>query len=1211
MGVLRESSVMLQKYVAILAVFLSFIATDALALGLGRVSVESSLNQPLRMRIEVLQLGDTRLQDVNIQVASPEDFKRFNIERSVFLDNIRFTTDVNSQGNFVILSTNQIVREPYLSFILETRWTNGRLLSEHTILLDLPVYEDEAITALPVRRAISTVLTPQSSRQAAEPSVASNSSIPSVQPSIQPEVIVPPSAVGSGAMQNTAEEASDSVESSTESDSSQAEAFSALTQTAADELEVELAEDLVDDSKPLTALDEEPDNVADDSSEELVDDTGDGNTDDSSADDNNAGDLAAESVSDDSAFEEKAQATAEADPVEEVAPETITTGYTDTLSGIALRIRPDESVSIQQAMLAIQELNPDAFIGGNINRLRNGEVLRVPSIRDIQAIGQREAVAEVRRQNQLATTNVQPLAAPSNTVPGQDEEASGQLSVVTSDPDADSTNGAGISVDSDDNALDDRIGELENQLALREEEADRARIEKEELEFRLAELDEQIAAAQEIIRLRDLQLAQLQQSLANAAAEAELLAQESKSAVPISAEVTATETQPAGYVDSLLKTLMGNSIALIAAAVVVILALAGFLVMRNKGKQSDPEGLDSINENGFKGVTDAQDVADDSVAAMGSEFHDYKQSELDSELDEIFSIGEQKQEGLSGISAVPVLDAEEDVALGVDILIERGQLEHADFLLAQVLKQNPEDVQLLLKQLEITVARGDLSVFEVQAERLQNQNNPAVDEKIDVLRKELSAYTIIEPPAEDTAASEAETLRQKAETTSFLDDLGIDLEAFEDDSFHLAGDPIEEHPASKPLDVSSDELAEESAPDAIDMMFDPGVESNSDPVASEPAIEAPAEGEKTASSKGVEFDGEEADGVTEVELSVETAADEVVFETLEFDQNAAPELAGGDSKDLECLEIDTLEFDVAEPEQEVPTPAKPEEELDLEAFTYETPTSAAPPVEEVVRDGSFDESELDDNVLDFDFDYADINAETELDAVADPKGFDFDDDSTAAVVEKSTASDDEISLDFGDQEGADHAARVKHDSATAAIDDDFDFDLNELEINTDDFDISDAEIELTDDDLLDLDSEESSIEDVNEESVVTAEKSPKTPSASPNPVDDDIAFGFDDDFEVAETPADIVVGTDTDAGDDLDFLAEDDIAFETPDYEGDPESLSDEDETATKLELAYAYQKMGDSEGAQEILREVISEGTEAQIKEAQDLIVTLSSSAD
>ena len=1038
---------MLQKSVAILAVFLSFISTDALALGLGRVNVESSLNQPLRVRIEVLQLGDTRLQDVNIQVATPEDFERFNIQRSIFLNNIRFTTDVNSQGNFVILTTNQIVREPYLSFILETRWANGRLLSEHTILLDLPVYEDEdeAVTASPINRAISAALTPQSPRQIAEPAAptpASYSSISSVQPIIQSGVTAPPRAEDISPLQNTAVEASAAVESSTESDSSQTEVPSALAQTAADESEAQLAEDLAADSEPSTELEEEPAEVPNDTSEELADDTVDSNVgelaagsapDDSAPEeqaddtvDSNVGELAAGSASDDSASEEQAeaQATEEANPVEEVAPRTITTGSTDTLSGIALRIRPDDSSSIQQIMLAIQDLNPDAFISGNINRLRNGEVLRVPSISDIQAIGQREAVVEVNRQNQQVTIDLQPLAAPSNTAPGQDEETSGQLSVITSDPDADSTSGAGVSVDADDNALDDRIGELENQLALREEEADRARIEKEELEFRLAELDERIAAAQEIIRLRDLQLAQLQQSLADAVAEAELLAQRSQAADSIPAEVTTTETQPAGFVDSLLKTLMGNSIALISAVVVVILALAGFLVTRSKGKQSDQEGLDSISENEFKGVTDAQDIADDRDAVMGSEFHDYKEAELDSELDEIISIGEQKQQGLSGISADSVLEPEQDVALGVDILIDRGQLEHADFLLAQALKQSPEDAQLLLKQLEITVARGDFSVFEMQAESLQNQNNPAVDEKIDVLRKELAAHTLTDPPTADAVTSEAET-------ASFSGDLGFDLESFEGDSSHLADDPTE--------------------------------------------------GEKTTSSNEIEFDSEEADVVTEVDLSVETAADEVVFETLEFDQNVEPELADGDSKDPEDFEIDTLEFDVAELEREGPVPAEPEEELDLETFSFDAPPSVAPPVEEAVSDGSFD-----DIVLDFDFDEADPKAETELDAVADPKRFDSD-------------------------------------------------------------------------------------------------------------LDDDPT---------------VVVG-DADASDDLDFLAEEDIAFEIPDHEGDPESLSDEDETATKLELAYAYQKMGDSDGAREILREVISEGTKAQMKEAQNLIVTLSSDTD
>ncbi|GIT23376.1 MAG: hypothetical protein CM1200mP40_30580 [Gammaproteobacteria bacterium] len=66
-------------------------------------------------------------------------------------------------------------------------------------------------------------------------------------------------------------------------------------------------------------------------------------------------------------------ASEEPEPVlelEPVEPETITTSDADTLSDIAERVRPNTSVSIQQTMLAIQELNPNAFIDGNINQMR-------------------------------------------------------------------------------------------------------------------------------------------------------------------------------------------------------------------------------------------------------------------------------------------------------------------------------------------------------------------------------------------------------------------------------------------------------------------------------------------------------------------------------------------------------------------------------------------------------------------------------------------------------------------------------------------------------------------------------------------------------------------------------------------------------------------------------------------------------------------------
>ena len=49
-----------------------------------------------------------------------------------------------------------------------------------------------------------------------------------------------------------------------------------------------------------------------------------------------------------------------------------------------------------------------------------------------------------------------------------------------------------------------------------------------------------------------------------------------------------------------------------------------------------------------------------------------------------------------------------------------------------------------------------------------------------------------------------------------------------------------------------------------------------------------------------------------------------------------------------------------------------------------------------------------------------------------------------------------------------------------------------------------------------------------------------------------------------------------------------------------------EEESATKLELAYAYQNMGDPDGAIEILQEVIKEGSNEQVEEAKKFINSL-----
>lgn len=71
----------------------------------------------------------------------------------------------------------------------------------------------------------------------------------------------------------------------------------------------------------------------------------------------------------------------------------------DHIWSLAQKLRPTTAVTVQQMIIALQQANPQAFFGGNINGLRNGEMLRVPALSKIQAISPRLALTLVEKQN--------------------------------------------------------------------------------------------------------------------------------------------------------------------------------------------------------------------------------------------------------------------------------------------------------------------------------------------------------------------------------------------------------------------------------------------------------------------------------------------------------------------------------------------------------------------------------------------------------------------------------------------------------------------------------------------------------------------------------------------------------------------------------------------------------------------------------------------
>ncbi len=92
------------------------------------------------------------------------------------------------------------------------------------------------------------------------------------------------------------------------------------------------------------------------------------------------------------------------------------TSANQTLWSIASQLRPSSSVTVQQTLLAIYQLNPQAFENQNIHTLIPGSTLRVPSLAQISRNSTQDAVnimaSHQAKLNQTPDAPVRPVAPP-------------------------------------------------------------------------------------------------------------------------------------------------------------------------------------------------------------------------------------------------------------------------------------------------------------------------------------------------------------------------------------------------------------------------------------------------------------------------------------------------------------------------------------------------------------------------------------------------------------------------------------------------------------------------------------------------------------------------------------------------------------------------------------------------------------------------------
>lgn len=110
------------------------------ALGLGEIEVNSSLNQKLAARIDLISTSPEDAETLIVKLSSREEFTRAGLDRPMVLSSLRFSTSVEDGRVFVEVVSPKPIREPFLNFLVEVDWPQGHLIREYTILLDPPIF---------------------------------------------------------------------------------------------------------------------------------------------------------------------------------------------------------------------------------------------------------------------------------------------------------------------------------------------------------------------------------------------------------------------------------------------------------------------------------------------------------------------------------------------------------------------------------------------------------------------------------------------------------------------------------------------------------------------------------------------------------------------------------------------------------------------------------------------------------------------------------------------------------------------------------------------------------------------------------------------------------------------------------------------------------------------------------------------------------------
>ena len=154
---------------------LGLTTTGALALSLGRITVQSALGEPLRAEIDVPDINAEEASSLKAGVASPAAFAAAGLEYNAAMASLQATLQRRADGRaYIRLSSDRPVNDPFVDMIIEASWSSGRILRDYTMLFDPPALRSQAPVATTLPQTSTSPTIPRAGRVATPSATASS-----------------------------------------------------------------------------------------------------------------------------------------------------------------------------------------------------------------------------------------------------------------------------------------------------------------------------------------------------------------------------------------------------------------------------------------------------------------------------------------------------------------------------------------------------------------------------------------------------------------------------------------------------------------------------------------------------------------------------------------------------------------------------------------------------------------------------------------------------------------------------------------------------------------------------------------------------------------------------------------------------------------------------------------------------------------------------